>query len=159
MIMKNKYIALLAFLIIGLASCSKTSTPFDPAKQAAADDATIKAYIAANNLDSVKKDTASGLYYKIITPGTGAYPTATSTVNVNYKGTLTNGSVFAPEAATQGLLTGYIPGWQVGVPHINTGGTILLLIPSALGYGDESPGAGIPANAVLIFTVSLISFK
>jgi len=33
-----------------------------------------------------------------------------------------------------------------------------LLIPSALGYGNNSPGAGIPANAVLVFNITLNSF-
>lgn len=157
--MKNKYFFILALLIIGLASCSKQkNVTYNPTQQAAADNATIQAYIKANNLDSVKKD-SSGLYYKIITPGSGAYPIASSTVDVNYKGTLTNGSVFAPEAPAEAPLGQFIAGWQIGIPHINAGGTILLLIPSALGYGNSSPAATIPANSVLIFTVNLVSFN
>jgi len=154
----NKYFLLLGFLFIGLASCKKSgSTPFNAAKQAITDSITIQNYIKANNIDSVKKG-PSGLYYKIITQGTGAYPTTASVVNVNYKGILTNGTVFAHLAAADDPLVDFIAGWQLGVPYINTGGSIMLFIPSALGYGDNSPGAPIPANAVLIFTVSLISF-
>jgi len=154
---KNLSILLLVLVAVGFATCKKTQTPFDPAKQAAADDASIRAYITAQKLDSVKKDT-SGIYYKIITPGTGAYPTVNSSVNVNYQGSLLNGTVFAPESSTSGPLNNFIPGWEIGVPFINTGGTILLLIPSRYAYGDASPGAGIPDNSVLIFTVKLVSF-
>jgi len=154
---KKLSIVLFALAAIGFASCSKTQTPFDPAKQAAADDASIKAYITAQKLDSVRKDT-SGVYYKIITPGTGAYPTIKSSVVVDYQGSLLNGNIFAPEDGTNGPLTGFITGWQIGVPFINTGGTILLLIPSRYGYGNVSPAASIPANSVLVFTVKLVSF-
>lgn len=157
--MKKRYFLALALLIIGFASCSKQQpAPFNAAKQAAADNATIQAYITSHKLDSVQSG-GDGLYYKIITPGTGAYPNLNSTINVNYMGTLANGNVFAPESSASTLLSNFIEGWQLGITHINTGGTILLLIPSALGYGDTSPAASIPANSVLIFTVNLVSFN
>ena len=157
--MKKRYFLALALLFIGFASCSKkTSTPFNAAEQAVADQATIQAYITSHKLDSVQKD-PSGLYYKILTPGTGPYPTLTSNITVNYTGSLSNGNVFAPEAPATAALNNFIAGWQIGVPHINAGGTILLLIPSALGYGDSSPAASIPVNSVLIFTVNLVSFN
>jgi FKBP-type peptidyl-prolyl cis-trans isomerase FkpA len=155
----KKYFLLLSVVLIGIASCKKNTTDsgsFDPVKQAATDDALIKAYIAANNLTATK-DT-SGLYYSVVTPGTGAYPKATSTVNVNYTGKLLNGSVFAPTSPLTSPLSGLIAGWQIGIPHINTGGRILLILPSALGYGNNSPGPGVPANAVLVFTIDLIGF-
>ena len=156
--MKKRHLLVLA-LFIGFASCSKQQTaPFNAAKQAAADNATIQAYITSHKLDSVQSG-GDGLYYKIITPGTGAYPNLNSTINVNYMGTLANGNVFAPESSASTLLSNFIEGWQLGITHINTGGTILLLIPSALGYGDSSPAASIPANSVLIFTVNLVSFN
>jgi FKBP-type peptidyl-prolyl cis-trans isomerase FkpA len=151
----KKYFLMLSLIIIGVSSCKKSS--FDSSKQAATDDALIKAYISANNITATKDP--SGLYYSVVTPGTGAYPTISSTVNVNYTGKLLDGTVFAPPANASSPLTGFIKGWQIGIPHINTGGRILLLIPSALGYGNSSPGAGIPANAVLVFTVDLVNFS
>jgi FKBP-type peptidyl-prolyl cis-trans isomerase FkpA len=65
----------------------KKKTKFDAAKQAAADDAAIQAYLAANTSITATKD-ASGIYYQIITPGSGANPTLSSTVKVNYVGKL-----------------------------------------------------------------------
>jgi FKBP-type peptidyl-prolyl cis-trans isomerase len=40
---------------------------------------------------------------------------------------------------------------------MQAGGSAILLIPSALGYGGQSHGP-IPANAVLIFNVQMVSF-
>jgi len=146
----KKYILLFSLFAIGFSSCKKTS--FDPAKQAAADDASIQAYIKTNNITAIKDP--SGLYYQVITPGTGAYPTSTSLVSMNYKGKLLNGNVFDSNTISSSPLSGFIKGWQIGIPYINTGGRILLLIPSALGYGNAANGS-IPANSVLIFTVDL----
>lgn len=151
----KKYL-LLTLIIIGLSSCKKNDT-FNAAQQAATDDALIKAYIAANNITATKDP--SGLYYQVLIAGTGAFPTASSTVSVNYSGKLLNGNVFAPTSHLQQPLTSLIRGWQIGIPFINAGGRILLIVPSALGYGDTSPGADIPANSVLVFTIDLSSFS
>ena len=154
----KRYLLLLSLFVIGFSSCSKTdSTPtVDPVKQAAADDAAIQAYITANSITAIKDP--SGLYYQVITPGTGAYPTVNSAISVNYTGKLLNGSVFGSGSLNNYSLSGLIPGWQIGIPHINTGGRILLLVPSALGYGDVANG-NIPPNSVLIFTIDLTGFN
>ena len=52
-------------------------------------------------------------------------------------------------------LSGVIQGWQEGIPLFKEGGSGILLIPSALGYGSQSVGT-IPANSVLIFDINLI---
>ncbi len=150
----KKYFLLFSLLILGISSCKKDS--FDAAKQAAADDAAIKTYIAANNIDATKDP--SGVYYQVLIPGTGPYPTINSSVNVNYNGKLLNGTVFAPLSSLTSSLTTLIKGWQIGIPYINTGGRILLIIPSGLGYGNN-PSGSIPANSVLVFTIDLLSFS
>ncbi|MDB5025236.1 MAG: peptidylprolyl isomerase [Mucilaginibacter sp.] len=150
----NKYILVLSLFIGAFSSCKKTG--YDPVKQAATDDAAIQAYIKANNITAVKDP--SGLYYQVITPGTGSYPNVNSLITGAYSGKLLNGTVFDSGPINNTALSGYIKGWQIGVPHINTGGRILLLIPSALGYGNAANG-GIPANSVLIFTIDLTGFS
>jgi FKBP-type peptidyl-prolyl cis-trans isomerase len=55
-------------------------------------------------------------------------------------------------------LSNVIRGWRIGLQHINTGGRILLMIPSAMGYGNQSQ-QGVPKNSVLIFTVDLLGFN
>jgi len=150
----KKYLLLLAVFVTVFSSCSKDS--FDPAKQAVKDDDAIQAYIASNKITATKDP--SGVYYSVITAGTGAYPTVNSNVTVNYTGKLLNGTVFETGNLPGTPLSTLIKGWQYGIPHINTGGRILLLIPSALGYGNSANGS-IPANSVLIFTVDLTGFS
>jgi FKBP-type peptidyl-prolyl cis-trans isomerase FkpA len=48
-----------------------------------------------------------------------------------------------------------IQGWQEGIPLFSEGGSGILIIPSALGYGNQAIG-NIPRNSVLIFEVNLI---
>ncbi len=151
----KRSILLLAFFVICFSSCKKDT--FDPAKQAAADDAAIQAYLSSANITGTTKD-ASGLYYKVLTPGTGGYPTVNSLISVNYTGKLLNGTVFDSGTINNNPLTGLIKGWQIGIPYINTGGRILLLIPSALGYGNTS-NSSIPANSVLVFTIDLTGYN
>ena len=156
--MKKTFIIILSILTIGFVSCKKNTATVSAAQQAIIDDGLIKSYISTHSIDSVKKDSSSGIYYKITATGTGEYPTAKSSVNVNYQGTLLNGTVFAPEGNIASPLADLITGWQIGVPFINTGGTIMLLLPSRYGYGDNSPSPTIPNNSVLIFTIQLVSF-
>jgi FKBP-type peptidyl-prolyl cis-trans isomerase FkpA len=47
-----------------------------------------------------------------------------------------------------------IIGWQIGIPYIQKGGKIRLLIPSYYGYGNRAAGS-IPANSILDFTITL----
>ena len=150
----RKYFLLLCLLFIGFSSCKKDS--FNAAKQAATDDALIQNYISSNGIKATEDP--SGLYYEITNPGTGATPTTSSTVTVTYTGSLLNGNIFAPTTTTTSVLSAFIKGWQIGLPHIAAGGTILLLIPSALGYGNSSPSIDIPDNSVLVFTITLTSF-
>lgn len=151
----KRYILILTLIIAGFSSCKKSDS-FDPAKQAVTDDAAIQSYMSANSITGATKD-ASGLYYKVLIPGTGAYPTVSSKVTVNYTGKLLNGTVFDSGNIGNTGLAGLVKGWQIGILHINTGGRILLLVPSALGYGNSASGS-IPKNSVLIFTIDLTGF-
>ncbi|RKR80824.1 FKBP-type peptidyl-prolyl cis-trans isomerase FkpA [Mucilaginibacter gracilis] len=126
-----------------------------PSVQALADDKLIKAYLTTNKIDA-KKDSASGIYYQIITQGTGANATLASTVNVEYAGKLLNGTEFDKSTGIMALpLSRMISGWQIGIPLVKAGGKILLIIPSGLGYGADSPSEKIPPNSVLVFTVDV----
>jgi FKBP-type peptidyl-prolyl cis-trans isomerase FkpA len=154
------YLLLVGLSLTSLSSCKKGDLT---SQQSSIDDAKIQAYIKANNITAVKDP--SGLYYQIIKDGTGSYPTAKSNVQVTSVGRLLNGTVFDQHSVITFQLNTTIQGWQIGLLHVksgtlgsnNTAGRILLLVPSALGYGNVAQTA-IPANSVLIFTVDLIGY-
>jgi FKBP-type peptidyl-prolyl cis-trans isomerase FkpA len=52
-----------------------------------------------------------------------------------------------------------IRGWDQGVAGMRVGGQRRLVIPPELAYGDRSPGNPIPANATLVFDVTLNSVQ
>jgi len=150
--MKKGFILLV--IVLCFLSCKKKST----ASQAELDEKIITNYISDHNLNATA--TGSGLYYVMTTVGTGAQPNINSNVTVNYKGSLKDGSIFdqtAPSGATFSLKS-VIKGWQEGIPLFKKGGKGMLLIPSALGYGNSATGS-IPANSVLIFDIDLLNVQ
>ncbi|HEY4616712.1 MAG TPA: FKBP-type peptidyl-prolyl cis-trans isomerase [Flavobacterium sp.] len=145
-----KYI-LSALVLTLFVSCSKDKE----SDYVAQNEQEISAYVAKNNLSAQRSD--SGLYYVIDEPGTGAQPTASSTVTVEYKGYFTDGSVFdagKPGGLTFGL-NQVIKGWTEGIPYFKEGGSGILLVPAHLGYGSNDSGP-IPGGSVLVFDVKLI---
>jgi len=110
----------------------------------------------------------SGLCYKIIAPGSGAGPTPSDTVRVNYTGTLIDGTVFDTSLQprqpggvaepAEFALNSVIPGWTEGMQKIGKGGRIKLYIPAELGYGDQ-PQQNIPPGSALVFDVELLDIN
>jgi FKBP-type peptidyl-prolyl cis-trans isomerase FkpA len=145
----KKYIV----IVIGVLffACKKSSK----INRAQLENDVIKKYIEQNNLNAT--ETGSGLFYVIDNVGTGANPSSSSTVTVIYKGYLLKGTVFDQSAAT-GVslnLANVIEGWKEGIPYFKLGGGKgKLIIPSALGYGDQEKSS-IPANSVLVFDIEL----
>ncbi|WP_111631966.1 FKBP-type peptidyl-prolyl cis-trans isomerase [Pedobacter cryoconitis] len=159
MIKIKHLIVLLVCTVTAFTSCKKKET-FDVDAQFRADTTAIRAFIVLNKIPAIK-DPASGLFYQIITPGSGtAKITTSTTVSVNYTGRFLNGNVFDQSNGTpiSFPLGGVIAGWQIGVPLIQPGGRIRLIMPSVLAYGNEGKGSVQP-NTVLDFTIDLLSAK
>ncbi|TFF37559.1 FKBP-type peptidyl-prolyl cis-trans isomerase [Mucilaginibacter psychrotolerans] len=133
------------------------------ADQPAYDDLVIRNYLTANSLSGYTK-TASGLYYKVIVPGTGVVGSINdlSVVTTTYTGAILNGTSFDEASkttayeftpATSDGLAGLVSGVSEGLKGYAAAGTsISLIMPSALGYGTSPPSSsGIPTHAPLRF--------
>lgn len=94
--------------------------------------------------------------------GDGTEAKKGDSITVDYTGAVAStGIVFQSSKDTgqpaQLSLAQVIPGWQEGIPGMKVGGTRRLLIPAEKAYGATPPdGSGIPANAPLVFDVTLI---
>lgn len=152
-----KYFFLLAsVLIVSCSGCLKDDKGCSNVKPAD-EQATIVAYASANGINAVKH--SSGLYYEVITPGSGATPTVNSTVTVNYTGKLLNGTTFDQSTAPISFkLNQVIEGWIVGIPLISKGGKIKLIIPSSMAYGCNGART-IQPNSILFFDVDLLDVQ
>jgi len=118
----------------------------------------IVQFIDDNNLNAIEDD--SGLFYVINVPGGADKPILSDSVTIEYRGALTNGMVFDQTEANMARtfrLSDLIEGWKIGIPKFGRGGSGVLLVPSALGYGDRRIGS-IPNNSVLIFDITLDDF-
>ena len=120
--------------------------------------ATNEQFLAANADEDGVEITASGLQYKVITPGEGPSPTATDTALVKYEGTLRDGTIFDANEQTPMPVGGVVPGFSEALQLMQKGGEYRIWIPSDLAYGEASPGEQIPPNSLLIFDVTLLDF-
>jgi FKBP-type peptidyl-prolyl cis-trans isomerase len=116
--------------------------------------------------DKYKPDTSA--LFGDIQVGTGAALGANQQAAVYYKGWLTNGQLFdESRTGSDGKLQPFtftlgahqvIPGWEQGLSGMKVGGTRLLIVPPAVGYGSQAQGS-IPANSVLVFEVQLVAVQ
>jgi FKBP-type peptidyl-prolyl cis-trans isomerase len=94
-------------------------------------------------------------------PGTGDEVKAGDTVTVDYTGAVAATGVVFQSSLDTGApvsfgLNQVITGWKNGLVGMKVGGTRRLLIPADQAYGANPPsGSGIPANAPLVFDVTL----
>jgi FKBP-type peptidyl-prolyl cis-trans isomerase FkpA len=145
------------------AGCTKSDSGVAGYKiQAAKDDKIVADFIAQNNLTGKAKRVSdtSGVYYIIINPGQGSQLYTNSTqITVGDTGKLlttqqvfTETNDFHPTYTLQQVILG----WQQGIPKIQPGGIIRLLMPSRYAYGPYAqPQLGLPANAILDFDIQL----
>lgn len=116
-------------------------------------------FLAQNKARQGVKTTASGLQYEVIKEGTGPKPTLQDTVEVNYVGTLINGTEF-DNSYKRGQsisfpVTGVIRGWTEALQLMPAGSKYKLYIPYELAYGTNDVGS-IPGGSTLIFEVELL---
>jgi FKBP-type peptidyl-prolyl cis-trans isomerase len=149
---------------------------FAQGRQAAAEAAEQKEAAAAAGperqagaafLDKLAKEpnatrSSSGVVYVPVKVGTGASPSATSSVKVHYHGTLRDGTVFDSSVQRGEPVTfplnQVISCWTEGVQKMKVGGKAKLGCPADTAYGDRKMGS-IPAGAALLFEVELLDIE
>ena len=159
---KYKFVVFVAVLVMGLASCNKTTLQTDIANEKA---------LLAKYLSKFHKDaqpTASGLYYIETKAGKGRAIVATNYVKVFYRGYLIE------DNDSLGIIDGYnfdtsgnyepfgftvgsgsvIAGWDEAILLMKEGGEAKWIIPSKDAYAGQAQSA-IPAYSSLVFYVKV----
>lgn len=135
----------------------------------------IDAYLSENKISAQPLE--SGLIIIEKVKGNGKKPQNGQKVKVNYTGKLLNGKVFDTSIEADAKASGVynpqrtykpfeftlgagqvIRGWDEGIAQLSVGSKATLIIPSALGYGQQDMGI-IPPNSTLVFEVELVGFN
>lgn len=117
-------------------------------------------FLAENAKREGVKVLASGLQYEVLESGTGASPTAESTVQTHYHGTMIDGTVFDSsvergQPATFGV-NQVIAGWTEALQLMKVGDKWRVFLPADLAYGDNGAPPSIPGGSALVFEIQLL---
>ena len=117
-------------------------------------------YLRENAAKPGVHTTESGLQYEVLREGTGRQPAPTDKVQVNYRGTLLDGTEFDSSykrnAPIDFKLNQVIKGWTEGVGLMKEGAKYRFVIPPKLAYGQRGAGGAIGPDETLIFEVELL---
>ena len=163
--MKKHIFGLFAIVLLLFSSCLKSEDPIiipDPHIQLGKDTIIIREFITNNNIPALK-DSVYFIFYQIKSVGTGNHKyTSNSKITVKYVGKFLDGKKFDEKLKDSVIYTlgNLIPGWQIGIPRIQKGGKIRLIIPSGYAYDRFGSLSGvIPPNAILDFDIELLDVK
>jgi len=122
-----------------------------------------EAFLAKNKAAQGVVTLPSGLQYKVLKEGDGKKPSAADTVQVNYRGTLIDGTEFDNSyrrgAPATFAVKGVIPGWTEALQQMPEGSKWQLYVPPQLAYAEKGSGRNIGPNETLIFDVELLAVK
>jgi FKBP-type peptidyl-prolyl cis-trans isomerase len=118
-----------------------------------------EAYLKKNGAKPEVITTASGLQYTIQEPGTGKSPDEWSTVEVNQRILLANGTVikntYGGIETDTFTMAEAIDGLKEGLPLMKEGGKFRFVVPPNLAWGKRGAGSKIGPHAALIFDIRL----
>lgn len=113
--------------------------------------------------DFTPVETVDSLQSTDLQAGNGSEVKPGDTVTVDYTGAVAATGVIFQSSLDSGQPVSFgldqvIDGWKEGIPGMKAGGKRRLIIPADKAYGANPPaGSGIPANAALVFDVTLHS--
>ncbi len=121
--------------------------------------AETEAFLKKNRKKADVIETASGLQYTIKDPGTGKSPDEWSTVEVNQRILLVDGTVikdtYHGTETDVFTMTEAIDGLKEGLPLMKECGNFRFVVPPDLAWGKRGAGDKIGPYAALIFDIRL----
>lgn len=124
------------------------------------------AFLAENRGKSGVQTLPGGVQYRVVEAGSGAKPTPSSQVTINYKGSLTTGQTFVDtNVAQQGQQAGPVSvriseiplvGLREALAQMPTGARWEIVLPPDKAYGN-TPQSPIGPNQAVVFDVKLVS--
>jgi FKBP-type peptidyl-prolyl cis-trans isomerase FklB len=132
-------------------------------EQADANKKAGEAFLADNKSKDGVVTLPDGLQYKVVRAGDGAKPKTNDVVNVQYRGTLLNGTEF-DSSYTRGQpasfsVRGVIKGWTEALQLMGVGSKWELWVPADLAYGERGSPPKIGPGETLHFEIELVSIK
>jgi len=110
-------------------------------------------FLARNRVRPGVTTLPSGIQYAVLNKGRGAQASVTSTVVVNYRGALIDGTEFDSSYAHGKPVTFTVN------PRMRVGDKWKVVIPPALAYGERGELPRIGPNEALVFDLELIDVK
>lgn len=119
----------------------------------------IQDYVA-KNMEGAQKTEEGDIYYLQTAPGAGDLIKDGDEVKVKYTGKFVDGEIFDQSRGdeTIGVKVGahrVIQGWEIALKTMRQGGKSTVIIPSAMGYGEEG-GGRIPPSSPLVFDIEVV---
>ncbi len=120
-------------------------------------------FLAENKTRTGVVTLPSGLQYRVIWPGYGRAPQSTDFVNLNYRGTLSDGteidSSYVRGDPVEFSMSSVMKGWKEALLLMPVGARWQIFIPAELAYGERGSPRQIPPNATLVYELELISIR
>jgi len=122
----------------------------------------IERYAERHGLDM--KETETGLWYEIIEKGSGEKVRSGKTVSLNYKVSLLSGTECynSDKDGPKEFIVGkgnVESGLEEGILMLSEGSRARFILPPHLAYGLPGDGNKIPARAIIIYDIDLLSVK
>ncbi|MEH0582093.1 MULTISPECIES: FKBP-type peptidyl-prolyl cis-trans isomerase [Streptomyces] len=117
----------------------------------------------APSVEVPKSKAPTKLVSEYVIEGDGAVLAADDTVLVQYKGVIWNtgkefDSTYSRKELTSFSLQQVVKGWAQGLIGRKVGSRVVIVVPPALGYGDNPPqGSGIGKDDTMVFTVDILA--
>lgn len=119
-------------------------------------------FLAQNRSKTGVQTLSSGIQYRIIENGAGPKPTASSQVQIHFRGSLSTGQEFAStyqgnEPVTLTVSEAPLPGLRQILPMMTKGSRWEVFLPADQAYGETPRPVG--PNQAVVFDVKLVDIK